>query len=156
MRLSPTVITPIHKTRTVGLEPAAAFELFTTRMGSWWPLTTHSIAQEKAIGVRFEGRVGGRVVELTEDGTEHPWADVLAWDPPHRFLLAWHPSIDPDAASMLDVRFISIESGTRVEIEHHGWEEFGSAEGASLRDQYDPGWEAVLSRLEAYPEWRAS
>jgi len=156
VRLSPTAITPIHKTRTVVLEQAAAFELFTARMESWWPLTTHSIAQKGAIGVRFEGRVGGRVVELTEDGVEHAWADVLAWDPPHRFLLAWHPSIDPEAASLLDVRFVALDSGTRIEIEHHGWEEFGAVEGRSLRDQYDPGWEAALSPLVESPQWQAS
>ena len=156
MRLSPTAISPIQKTRTIELEQAAAFELFTAQIGSWWPMATHSIAQEMAIGVRFEGRVGGRVVELTENGEEHSWADVLAWDPPHRFLLAWHPNLDPTAASLLDVRFQALESGTRIELEHRGWEEFGEAEGRSLRQQYDPGWEAVLSRLVQTPQWQAS
>ncbi len=156
MRLSPTAIIPIHKTRTVVLEQAAAFELFTARMGSWWPMTTHSIGQGEATGVRFEPRVGGRVVELTEDGSEHSWADVLTWDPPHRFVLAWHPNIDPEAGSVLDVRFHALDAGTRIDLEHRGWEEFGDAVGQSLRDRYDPGWEAVLSALEESPEWRAS
>lgn len=156
MRLSPTAITPILKTRTVALEQAAAFDLFTSEMGSWWPIATHSIAQNKATGVRFEPRVGGRVVELTEDGSEHSWADVMTWDPPHRFVLAWHPSLDPEAGSVLDVRFHAVDAGTQIDLDHRGWEEFGQVEGQSFRDAYDPGWEAVLSALEENPRWRAS
>ncbi|MDX1619961.1 MAG: metalloregulator ArsR/SmtB family transcription factor [Nitriliruptorales bacterium] len=83
---------PIVKTRTVPIPPERAFALFTERMGDWWPTTSHSISASADAGIRFEGRVGGRVVELTPDGEEHAWADVLAWDPPHRFALSWHPT----------------------------------------------------------------
>ena len=56
MRLSTKAIDPVRKSRLVSLEPATAFELFTTRIESWWPLATHSINAEKAAGVRFEVR----------------------------------------------------------------------------------------------------
>ena len=61
MRLSPNPIEPVRKTRVVPLDPDEAFDLFTTRMGTWWPLLTHSIAETQATGVRFEQRIGGRV-----------------------------------------------------------------------------------------------
>ena len=147
MRRSESPIEPVRKSCEVALAPEAAFELFTTRMGEWWPLGSHSIAQVDATGVRFEGRVGGRVVELTRDGAEQSWADVIAWDPPHRFVLAWHPNLEPTAASTLEVRFVAAGDGTRLDLEHRGWEEFGADEGRQLRDGYDPGWDHVLGEL---------
>ena len=145
MRLSDNPIQPILKTRSVSLDPVATFALFTTRMETWWPLQTHSIAQSKASGIRFEPHIGGRVVELTADGTEHPWADVIAWDPPHRFVLAWHPSLEPVAATILEVRFrLLADGGTQIDLEHRGWEELGAENGQATRDGYDPGWDSVL------------
>jgi len=149
MRLSDDPIEPVRKTRTVPLDPPAAFDLFTTRMETWWPLPTHSIAGHDAIGVRFEGCVGGRVVELTRDGTEHSWADVVAWDPPYRFVVAWHPSVAPDAASILEVRFRPASGGgTELSLEHRGWEELGGEHGKAARARYQSGWDAVLQPFE--------
>lgn len=144
MRKSDKPIEPVRKNRTVNLPPDKAFELFTSRMGEWWPLLSHSIGAANAVGIRFEGRVGGRVVELTSEGNEFAWADILAWDPPHRFVLAWHPSEEPVAASVLEVRFEASGLGTELHLEHRGWEEFGSTEGTAMRDQYGPGWDSVL------------
>ena len=149
MRLSDRPIEPVRKTRTVPLDPDRAFDLFTTRMGTWWPLASHSIAERNATGVRFEERIGGRIVELTEDGTEHAWADVIAWDPPHRFVVAWHPSIEPDAATILEVRFSPApHGGTRLELEHRGWEELGAEQGNAVRAGYQSGWSVVLEPFE--------
>ena len=92
MRLTTTTIEPVRKRRRVPLEPTRAFELFTEAMASWWPLGSHSCAGDDAVDIRFEGRIGGPVVEIAADGTEYDWADVIAWDPPHRFALAWHPN----------------------------------------------------------------
>lgn len=149
MRASSEAVEPIRKIRHLPIDPERAFRLFTTGMGRWWPLTSHSIAGDDAIDVRFEGRVGGRVVEITRDGTEHSWADVLAWDPPHRLVLSWHPTLDPVASSTLEVRFVPDAAGTVMHLTHDGWEEFGAADGAALRDRYGPGWDVVLERLEA-------
>ncbi len=143
-----TGIAPVTKTRTVPLPVEAAFDLFTRRIGEWWPVATHSIAGESVEELRFEGRVGGRLVEVAADGTEHSWGEVLAWDPPHRFVLSWHPTPEPKAASVLEVRFRPAESGTELLLEHRAWEEHG-ADGERLRAQYEPGWDFVLGRFEA-------
>lgn len=86
------------------------------------------------------------MTEVTADGTEHSWADVLAWDPPHRVVLSWHPSVTPAAASRVEVRFRAVDGGTEVLLEHSGWEEFGER-GRQLRDRYDEGWDPVLDRF---------
>ncbi len=150
MRRSERPIEPVRKTRTVPIEPQRAFDLFTARIGTWWPLASHSIAEADAVDVRFEPRVGGRVIEVTKNGGEHPWADVIAWDPPHRFVVAWHPSVEPDAATILEVRFIPTEDGgTQVELEHREWEELGPSQGDAVRGGYESGWDSVLSVFEA-------
>lgn len=148
MRLSRTPIAPVIKTRTVALSPQQAFELFTRRMGEWWPVATHSIAGERVAELRFEEHVGGRLFEVRDDGTEYSWGEVLAWDPPHRFVLSWHPTLEPTAASTLEVRFEpAAAGGTELRLEHRGWEEFG-ADGEALRSQYEPGWDFVLRAFE--------
>jgi hypothetical protein len=38
----------------------AAFDLFTARVGEWWPTATHSIHEHDVKEVRLEGRVGGQ------------------------------------------------------------------------------------------------
>lgn len=145
---------PVVKTRVVPLAPEDAFELFTGGMDRWWPTASHSIREEVA-GIRFEGRVGGRVVEVGRDGQECAWADVLAWDPPYRFALSWHPSTSPVAASRLEIRFRAVEGGTELRLEHSGWEEFG--EGADeLRRRYEHGWDVVLEPFGAAAEASAT
>jgi uncharacterized protein YndB with AHSA1/START domain len=150
MRLAAQKIQPIQKTRQVPIPRERAFELFTAELGSWWPLATHSVAEHDATGVRFEGWIGGRVVELTKFGDEYVWAEVIAWDPPFRFALSWHPNPQAEAASILDVRFEATADGTTVQLEHHGWEEFGAVKGQELRGDYDSGWEETLTIFEKY------
>lgn len=146
MRLANTAIEPVRKERTVPLPQSAAFELFTARMGTWWPLAGHSLSGDENSTVRFEEHVGGRVIEVTTEGDEHPWAEVIAWDPPHRFVLAWHPSPQPVAATILEVRFQPAPGGgTKVDLEHRGWEELGDESGPAARAQYMTGWDRVLA-----------
>ena len=142
---------PIVKSCTVPLGPEDAFELFTARLAEWWPTASHSISAElgaRVRGVRVEGRVGGRVIETAEDGTEYAWADVLAWEPPRRVVLSWHPNPAPTAASRVEVRFRAVPLGTVVEVTHSGWEEYGDR-AAELRSRYDVGWEPVLEGFAA-------
>lgn len=145
-------VEPIIKTREIPLPVEEAFELFTEGMGTWWPLDTHSISADESggtpVAVRFESRVGGRVVEVAPDGSEHAWAEVIAWNPPERFVLAWHPNVNPTAASILEVRFSPNGDGSSLYLGHRGWEEFAER-GHELRSQYDPGWDRVLSFYEA-------
>lgn len=139
---------PVVKTRIVPLAPEAAFDLFTTRMGEWWPTASHSIAggdaHDDVVEIVFEPGVGGRVLEVTERGDQHAWADVMAWEPPHRFVLAWHPSPAPVAASDLEVTFTATDDGTEVRLVHTGWERFGDR-ADELRRDYDGGWDHVLA-----------
>jgi uncharacterized protein YndB with AHSA1/START domain len=126
----------IHKTITVDAPIEQAFETFTRRMGSWWPRGSHSLFDERK-EIVLEERVGGRVYEVSTEGEEGEWADVIAWEPPDRFVLRWrvNPKRGP---TEVEVRFTSENGGTRVDLEHRGWDD---AEG---RANYDTGWDKVL------------
>jgi hypothetical protein len=142
-------IAPVEKRLRVGLGPAAAFALFTRQIRRWWPLATHSCGAADAADVAFDERVGGSVVERTRSGVTHVWGTLLAWEPPHRFAMTWHPGRTSAEATRLEVRFAGTEDGgTEVLLVHDGWE----ARDQAARDGYDGGWETVLARYRAATE----
>jgi uncharacterized protein YndB with AHSA1/START domain len=141
-------ISPVRKSVTVKRPAAEAFEIFTLRIGRWWPLLTHSISEARAADVVIEPRAGGRIAEVRDDGERFAWGRVVVWEPPSRLVLTWHPGHDPKDATELEIRFVPVAGGTRVELEHRGWAKLG-ARGAEMRGGYDRGWEAVFGEAFA-------
>jgi hypothetical protein len=139
---------PIRKSVTVRRTPAEAFEIFTAKMASWWPLAGYSIHLTESATCGIEPRVGGHVFEVSQHGERCVWGTVLAWDPPRRFSMTWHPGREPDTAQEVEVSFTAVSDGTRVDLEHRGWNERGAAGGES-RERYDRGWRVVLEELYA-------
>ena len=85
--------------------------------------------------VIFQGGAGGQIFERTNKGEELKWADVVAYDPPHRFVLAG-PSREQDGPKTeVEVTFTDEGGKTRVELEHRGWEALGE-EAAEARQSY--------------------
>jgi len=126
---------------TVPLAPRDAFQLFTARIAEWWPLKGHSISDDRAEACFIEPFAGGRVYERSFDGDEHVWGEVLAYEPPHRVALTWHPGGGP--ATEVEVRFTAADDGTFVELEHRGWEVFGE-QAAEQELRYANGWPVVF------------
>ena len=113
------------------------------RIGEWWPLATYSIHGERARTALFEGGQGGRLYERTASGEEAHWAEILAWEPPSRLVLLWQ--VNPERpATEVEIRFVSEGNGTRVEVEHRGWERLGDA-AEEARASYESGWDTVLA-----------
>ena len=141
--MSSTVTTEaIRKTVLVDFAPAEAFELFTTRVSSWWPTETHSYGGDKVTDVVFEPFVGGSFYEVTEEG-KAPWGRITAWEPPDRLVLEWLLVKCGDGGlTEVEVRFSPEGPGTRVELEHRGWER---APDPAARENYNNGWDVVLA-----------
>ena len=59
--------------------------VWTERIAAWWP-ADHTASGEPNLQVVLEGRIGGRIFERTAAGAEHDWGEVVAWEPPHRFV----------------------------------------------------------------------
>jgi len=135
---------PVIKTITVPWPPAKAFERFTAEISSWWPCQTHSVAESAELEIVFEEFSGGRVYEKLGDHSS-VWAEVLVWEPPHRFILNWHPGRAAETGGPVEVRFSEKDSGCQVELTHRGWENLGD-DALELRTGYDSGWDFVLAR----------
>jgi uncharacterized protein YndB with AHSA1/START domain len=127
----------------VPCSPEDAFRIFTEQVGSWWPTRTHSGGGDKVVSVTMECRLGGRVFETLTDGSQHEWAIITGWEPPHRLTMDWNPSDEPRPYTQVEVRFEPTSGGTRVELTHTGWEHLG-ADAAPIRDSYYEGWAPVL------------
>ena len=139
------VIEPIRKSLTVQRAPDEAFKIWTDGIGGWWPVIDHSIGKERVVNVVFEPRRDGRVYEVWDDGTEHDWARVIAFEPPHRFVMSWQPNPGRPAPTEVEVRFTSDGTGTRVDLEHRAWDRLGD-QGPEQRASYDGGWPTTLER----------
>jgi len=138
-----TVRKSVHVTCT----PEDAFELFTERIADWWPFETHAPGNEPPAEAVFEPRVGGRVYSRATSGVEHDWATVTAWEPPSRVAADWHVTAGKPSTE-LEVRFLPDGDGTRVDLEHRGWERWGD-EAAETFESYNGGWDTVLKPFVA-------
>jgi uncharacterized protein YndB with AHSA1/START domain len=125
--------------------------VFTQEMSSWWPLDTHSRAVDEelpkvtAVGVEVEPRAGGQVLERLSNGELRSWGRILVWDPPARVVLAWKPNRNPLPPTELELNFRAEGAGTRVVLEHRGWERLGEKAGKA-RAGYVEGWLKVFDR----------
>jgi uncharacterized protein YndB with AHSA1/START domain len=137
------VIEAVRKTVTVDCAVEEAFRIFTTDATSWWPVESHSIHQQVS-EVVFEPRAGGEVYEVAESGERGHWATVLAWEPPSRLVLAWD-ILELGEVTEVEIRFEPDGHGTRVELEHRGWENV-ELEAPAKRGNYDTGWDFVLGK----------
>jgi uncharacterized protein YndB with AHSA1/START domain len=142
-------VAPVRKTIRVNASPARAFEVFTTGMSRWWP-ATHTILKVAPKEHIIEPRAGGRWYQIGVDGSECDNGKVLAWEPPHRLLLAWQ--IDAnwqfDSKLITEVEVLFLEEGTnstRVELEHRNIERMGE-KAETVRASVDSagGWSAIL------------
>ena len=143
-------VEPVRKRIVVEAPQAVAFDVFTARMGDWWPMATHHIGKAECADVRLEPRAGGRCFERGVDGSECDWGRVLAWDPPGRVVIGWELTTrwthDPAVQSQVEVRFTALDAGrTQVDLEHRGLEVYG-AEAAAMREVLGSpnGWTGIL------------
>lgn len=66
-----------------------AFEVFTAKLGTWWP-REYSIGEADMADFVLEAKAAGRWYEVGVDGKECDTGRVLAFDPPERLVIAWH------------------------------------------------------------------
>jgi uncharacterized protein YndB with AHSA1/START domain len=156
----PSTLAPVVKKVVVPLDRAEAFELFTAKIHTWWPLDKgHSISEDHAASCAIEGRVGGRIFEVDNEGGEHLWGTVESWDPPSALSFTWHPGREASTAQHVEVSFESGNAETSVELRHWGWEVAGDR-AEEMRSSYDTGWGFTLGRFvdratQRDPEGRA-
>jgi uncharacterized protein YciI len=130
-------VAPIRREVVVDLDPQQAFEVFTARIGDWWPVGELSVLGAGA-SVAF---VDGELVETLGDRSAR-WGTVTQWRAGELVAFSWHPGSAPERASHVSVSFTAQQGRTLVVLEHSGWEVFDDPAGA--RTEYDNGWPKVL------------
>lgn len=142
---------PVRQSITVRASAERAFRVFTAEFDSWWP-RSHHIGTSPMTKSVIEGRVGGRCYSEQENGEDCPWGSVLAWDPPHRFVIAWQVTpewkFEPDLAksSEVEVTFTPVgEKQTRVDLVHSHFSRHGEG-GDKMREGVGApgGWGTLL------------
>ena len=135
---------PIRREVLVDADPATAFEVFTTRLGGWWPVAAHSVHGAGGT-VAF---AAGQIVEQPAEGEPVVWGTVTRWEPPSGLAFTWYPGQPAERASQVEVTFTAAGPQTLVTLTHSGWEVF--ADPAASRANYDEGWPVVLGCYQEY------
>jgi uncharacterized protein YndB with AHSA1/START domain len=144
--MNETTIAPVVRTIDVEAPVERAFQVFTERIGEWWPLEAHGVFEDKAETCVLEPKVGGRVYERSVAGEEADWATVLAYEPPRLLRLAWQPNPDRPAPTEVEITFTAQGPMTHVQLIHTGWDLLGE-QGQEARDSYNNGWPTTLGRF---------
>lgn len=140
-----SLLPPVVKSLVIARSQADAFRIYTDEISMWWPKHTHSIGGDKVAGVTIEGRNGGRIFERWSDGAEKLWGTVIAYEPPERLVHTWHVSTDPEHSSEVELRFVALgPNRTRVTLEHRHWERMSGERAATVRGNYDNGWQSII------------
>ena len=156
----PTGTEPIRISHRLPVSAAEAFATFTERLAAWWPAeATWSGDGLESIGI--EPRVGGFCFERGPHGLRLDWGRVTAWEPPHRLAFSWQigasrvPEPNPAHASEVEVRFEDQAGGSRVTLEHRGFDRHGDGATAYREGMAsDAGWPRILDRFRGAAERR--
>ena len=149
---------PVRRSALVRAGRQHTFDTFTDTIGAWWPVNPFSAGKDRVRAVTVDKRVGGRVYETWDDGTESDWGEVLVWSPPERFAMTWSVT-----GPLTEVELTFTELGpalTRVTLVHSGWDRLSAERlatdcalpGGYLGGAFDKGWAIILGRLASAAE----
>lgn len=107
----------------VAAEPLHAFEVFTAQIDMWWLRgPKHRFRAPWNGTLAFEPGPHGTLTETYADGTTFVIGRVSHWSPGERLVVSWRlPSFADAETTEVDVRFEAVDGGTRVSVEHRGW-----------------------------------
>ena len=149
---------PVRQATLVRSGIAHTFDTFVRTIAVWWPLRPFSAGGERVRDVTFERRLGGRVYETWDDGTEVDWGELLVWEPPTRFTMTWTST---PVLTEVEITFTALGPElTRVAVEHRSWERLSEEQlaedcalpGGYTSGDYAIGWAHILGCLAAAAE----
>lgn len=137
----------------IAAPPEVVFDAFTDDIARWWrPNPLFSFTPRSPGVMAFEG---GRLVERLASGKVFEVGRVRIWERGARLVFGWRQaSFAPDMDTEVDVLFEAVEDGTRVTVEHRGWDSVppphvarhGFSNGVFLH-RHGEWWRALLAAL---------
>lgn len=149
----------------VAVDPAAAFEVFTDEVDAWWKQGPRFRVQpDRPSRMRFEPGEGGRLLEVYQDasGGAFELGRIRIWEPGRRLVFEmFGRDFAPGETTEVEVRFETVPGGTRVTVEHRGWEAFGAGHpvrhgltGTAFSAMMGGWWGDLFVALRAHAERR--
>jgi len=105
----------------IAAPPETVFDAFTDDIALWWrPNSLFSFTPRSPGVMAFED---GRLVERLPTGKVFEVGQVRAWERGARLVFGWRQAaFTPEMDTEVEVRFEAVEEGTRVTVEHRGWD----------------------------------
>jgi uncharacterized protein YndB with AHSA1/START domain len=137
---------------------ARTFTAFTGEIGEWWcPNGLFRFTDRPGGRLAFEPDPPERLVEIGPHGERFEIGPVTVWDPPRRLVFGWRQQGFPaDRSTEVCVHFDAVASGTRVTVEHFGWdaipEDHAARHGfplAAFQQRLAEWWQVLLRSLDA-------
>jgi mannose-6-phosphate isomerase-like protein (cupin superfamily) len=146
----------VTATVEVAVDPASAFAIFTEEIGRWWrPGPINWNDSQRAVGVRIEPGVGGRWIEVYDGTTGEGFecGRITVWEPGVRFVCLYRDAGHSIDETEVEVRFEAIAGGTKVTLEHRGWDRLLTDIAASTRRLKRWGWANILGWFKEWAFW---
>jgi hypothetical protein len=121
----------------------AAFELFTQKIGQWWPADRRH-TQDPASEIYL--LASGRFYERARVGREVDLGRVRAWEFPERILLDFYVATGRDQPTEVEIAFAATAGGTRLTV-RHGPKPVSEALWSERAPRYEQSWDVVLAAL---------
>jgi len=131
------------KSVTLPLAPAAAFDLFTQKIGEWWPPDRRHTQDPRSEIFLF---ASGRFFERARDGREVELGCVRSWDIPNRILLDFFIATSPERPTEVEIAFAARGAGTEVTVVHRP-KPSSEALWSERAPRYERSWDVVLDAL---------
>lgn len=151
-------------TALVEVDPETAFTVFTDGIDTWWKHGQRfRTGREGESVMRLEPGAGGRLIEVFDEGGE-PFVlgRITIWKPFERLAFEMGGrNFAPEEKTEVEVRFEAERSGTRVTLEHRGWDAFSEdhvarhgLQGGAFTSMLGVFWGDLLVRHRATCEGR--
>jgi len=143
----------------VPVSPERAFQVFTEQIDLWWKKGPRFRFESPWEGTMFlESGVNGRFLHVSDDGTGHAFeiGRVRVWEVGRRLVLSWRlPNFEAGQETEVEILFDETARGTRVSVEHRGWETIpiGHAarhgkQGVDLEFMRGQNWAEILKSFQ--------
>ncbi len=133
----------IVKSVMLPLPPPAAFELFTRKIGEWWPPDRRHTQDPTSEIFLLQS---GRFYERAQDGQEVELGHVRSWERPSRILFDFFIATGPEKPTEVEITFAADEGGTRVTVTHRP-KPSSEALWTERAPRYTRSWDVVLAAL---------
>lgn len=139
----------------IAAPPEVVFDAFTGDIALWWkPNGLFSFTPRSPGVMAFED---GRLVERLASGKVFEVGEVRVWERGQRLVFGWRQAtFAPGMDTEVEVRFEPVETGTRVTVEHRGWDSVPAPHVARhgfpdtvFLQRHGEWWRALLAGLAA-------